>query len=105
MRKMPPPNECKTLLTPENLPDPWLMDSEYLLGRLAQVREIILRIPVSLAAYGPTNLAIEAVWQLEGDLRFMLKLHRDSQFEFRKHSQTAKTEIAQPTQSAIRAAG
>ena len=82
--KAPPPNECLTKLTPDCLPDPWLMDSQYLLGRLAQVREMILRVPVTLEAYGPINLAIESVWQLEGDLRFMLQLIRESQREFAK---------------------
>jgi hypothetical protein len=93
--KAPSPNETKTLLSPDRLPDPWLMDSEYLLGRLGQVREIILRIPLNLATYAPTNLAIEAVWQLEGDLRFMLKLHRERQVEFR--TKAVKPAAAIPT--------
>lgn len=99
MDKTSSPNDSKTLLTPDALPDPWLMDSEYLLGRLTALRELILRVPVSLATYGPTNIAVAAVWQLESDLRFMLRLHRDSQIAFRKQS---KPELAQPEQPAIR---
>jgi hypothetical protein len=32
-------------LTPDRLPDPWLLDSENLLSELARVRDLALRIP------------------------------------------------------------
>lgn len=43
-------------LSPEQLPDPWLLDTEALLSELARIREIALRIPpVRNDIIGPIN--------------------------------------------------
>ena len=34
-------------LSPENLPDPWLFDSEKLLRELARCRELVLNVPIN----------------------------------------------------------
>ena len=33
------------VIAPDKLPDPWLIDSEFLLKELARLRELVLRIP------------------------------------------------------------
>lgn len=76
------PNECLTMREPDALPDLWLMDSKYLLTRLTSLRELILRIPLTLESYEPTNTAIGAAWKLEEDLRFMLTLSKQIQRDF-----------------------
>src|SRR5689334_11117519 len=63
------------LQTPDKLPDPWLLDTEYLLRDLARIRELALRIPANLDAIGPVNSVINAVWDLEGRVRYLLDLH------------------------------
>jgi hypothetical protein len=34
-------------ITPDKLPDPWLIDSEYLLNELARVRQLALLVPIT----------------------------------------------------------
>ena len=59
-------------LAPNQLPDPWLLDSERLLQELARIREIALRIPpVRNDILGPINSVIDAVWDLEQRLRYL----------------------------------
>jgi hypothetical protein len=74
-------------LTPDRLPDPWLLDSESLLSELARIRELTLRIPpVRNDVLGPINSVIDALWDLEERLRFCLHLHAAAQRDFaRKH--------------------
>jgi hypothetical protein len=79
-------------VTADKLPDPWLLDTEYLLTDLARIRELALRVPVSLASAGPINSVIDAAWDLEQRLRYLLKLHRQGQWSFRRGSQPAVAE-------------
>jgi len=66
-------------LSPEKMPDPWLFDSCHLLAELARVRELILRIPLHLDTFGPTDTALGAIAELEGRLRYLLALHTEGQ--------------------------
>jgi len=71
--------------SPEQLPDPWLFDSEKLLGELDRCRELVLKIPASThEAHFAANVAIGAIWNLQEQLRYLLHLHRDGQRAFQK---------------------
>jgi hypothetical protein len=76
-------------IRPEQLPDPWLLDSEALLKEIARIRELALRIPpVRNDIIGPINSVIDAAWDLEQRLRFCLQnrseAHNDTQRAFRE---------------------
>ncbi len=56
--------------TPDKLPDPWLLESEYLLKQLSRIRELVLLIPCTADTYHPINTVVDAVWRLEGAAAF-----------------------------------
>jgi hypothetical protein len=62
------------VLSPAKLPTPWLYDSEKLLEDLDRVRECVLRIPLTLDAHGPINVALCAVWELRQRLSYLIGL-------------------------------
>ena len=68
-------------------PDPWLMDSEALLGELTRLRELALRVPVHNDTVQPIQSVIDAAWRLESRLRYMLHLYLDGQRAFRKKAE------------------
>jgi hypothetical protein len=68
--------------TPEQLPDPWLADSEWLLSELAKAREQILRIPFRLDNASDIAAAAGRIFELEKTLRYLLLLHREGQIAF-----------------------
>jgi hypothetical protein len=73
-------------LSPDQLPDPWLLDTEGLLSELARIRELALRIPpVRNDIIGPINSVIDGVWDLEQRLRYCLCLHCEAQRSFARH--------------------
>jgi hypothetical protein len=74
-------------VSPEQLPDPWLLDTEGVLSELARIRELALRIPpVRNDIIGPINSVIDGVWDLEQRLRYCLHLHCEGQRAFaRQH--------------------
>ena len=77
--------------TPEQLPDPWLFDSEKLLNELGRIAELIKQIPIadSHATHFAINRAADATYDLREHLRFLLHLHREGQRQFaRKHQRT-----------------
>ncbi len=78
--------------TPDQLPDPWLFDSEALLRELDRCRELVLQIPATThATHFAANVAIDAIWNLREHIRFLLSLHREGQRQFaRKHAQTSE---------------
>ena len=47
---------------PIKYPDPWLIDSEFLLSELAKLRELILRVPVHNDTVQPAQTAIDSGW-------------------------------------------
>jgi hypothetical protein len=87
-----------TAILPEKLPDPWLVDSEYLLKELSRIRELALRLPLTLEASLPINTVVDAVWRLEEQLRYLLHLHRAGQRSFaqRQSKTVPKEKEAQP---------
>jgi len=62
------------VLSPAKLPTPWLYDSEKLIEDLDRVRECVLRIPLTLEAHGPINVALCAVWELRQRLNYLIGL-------------------------------
>lgn len=80
-------------VTPEKLPDPWLANSEWLLEELAKTRETILRVPLRLDNASDIKSAIDRIWSLEENLRFLLHLHRDGQRSFVRQAQAAEKKL------------
>ena len=76
---------------PEKLPDPWLFDSESLLRELDRCRELVLQISIAHPhqTHFDINIAVNALWNLRENLRFLLALHREGQRSFAKQSDQA----------------
>src|SRR5437879_2160788 len=80
---------------PEKLPDPWLFDSEALLRELDRCRELVLQIPATThAVHFASNIAIDALWNLSQNLRYLLHLHREGQRSFAKKAHSVKKTTA-----------
>lgn len=71
---------------PEQLPDPWLFDSEKLLNELGRIAELVDHIPIadSHATHFAINRAAQAIYDLREHLRFLLHLHREEQRSIRR---------------------
>ena len=74
----------------QKFPNPWLVDSEFLLNELARLRELILRVPIHNNALLPIQTAVDSIWRLEEQLHYLLHLHREGQRSFAQ--KTAKPE-------------
>ena len=72
---------------PEQLPDPWLFDSEALLRELDRCKELVLQIPITNpnATHFGIQLAVNAIYNLTETLRYLLHLHRQQQLSIRRH--------------------
>jgi hypothetical protein len=80
-----------TKRNPEQLPDPWLFDSEALLRELDRCRQLVLQIPATTNdGHFASNIAIDAIWNLQKHLRYLLHLHREGQRQFAKKRITEK---------------
>jgi hypothetical protein len=91
--------------TPRPLPDPWLFDSEALLRELDRCRETILQIPITNAnaTHFGIELAVNAVWNLTQNLRYLLLLHREQQDAMRKlHEGTLTQALSQGAPNIVR---
>ena len=55
------------------------MDTAHLLNELAGIREMILRVPITLQTKSALQSAIDRIWRVEEDVRFLLSLQRDMQ--------------------------
>lgn len=93
-------------LTAGKLPDPWLFDSEKLLRELDRCREMVLLIPAPThETYFAINTAVNAIWNLQEQLRYLLYLHREGQREFAKQQTEAECKAqraaAKPAKSNI----
>jgi hypothetical protein len=82
-------------ITPEKLPNPWLADSEWLLGELARLRQAMLRVPVTLNNASDINSVIDRCYRLEQDLRYLLGLHREGQRAFARKAAKAEKKARQ----------
>src|SRR5438034_5567927 len=71
------------IISPSKLPDPWLYDSGKLLEDLDRVRECVLRIPLTLEAHGPINVALCAVWELRERLTYLIGLRTTMQDDWK----------------------
>ena len=71
---------------PQRLPDPWLFDSEALLRELDRCRETVLQIPITNpnATHFGIQIAVNAIWNLTENLRYLLHLHREQQRSIRR---------------------
>jgi hypothetical protein len=82
----------------DHLPDPWLFDSEALLRELDRCRETVLQIPITdpNATHFGIQLAVNAIYNLTENLRYLLHLHREQQRSIRRqHEQTLAQALAQ----------
>lgn len=86
------------IVTPDKVPDPWLLDSEHLLRELARIRSLALQIPVTLDNASSINTVITAVWGLEDQLRFLLHLHRDGQRSFARKAKALEKKTRKAAQ-------
>jgi hypothetical protein len=81
----------------DKLPDPWLFDSEALLRELARCRETALQIPITNpnATHFGIQLTVNAIYNVEENLRYILHLHRDQQRAIRRqHEQSLSAALA-----------
>src|SRR6476659_8160220 len=62
--------------------DLWSYDTAHLLDELAGIREMILRVPITLQTKSALQSAIDRIWRIEEDVRFLLSLQRDMQTSF-----------------------
>ena len=62
--------------------DLWTYDTAHLLDELAGIREVILRVPITLQTKSALQSAIDRIWRIEEDVRFLLSLQRDMQASF-----------------------
>jgi hypothetical protein len=62
--------------------DLWSYDTAQLLDELAGIREIILRVPITMQTKSALQSAIDRIWRVEEDVRFLLSLQRDMQASF-----------------------
>jgi hypothetical protein len=82
------------LRTPEQLPDPWLFDSEKLLRELDRCREMVLLIPATThETHFACNNAISSIWNLSQTIRYLLNLHRDGQRAFAKKAEPPRENV------------
>lgn len=82
---------------PEQLPDPWLFDSEALLRELARCRETALQIPITNAnaTHFGIQITVNAIYTLEENLRYLLHLHREQQRAIRRQHEQSLTAALQ----------
>jgi len=77
---------------PDKLPNPWLLDTELLLRKLEQCRELVTQIPISnpAATHQGIKIALTTISNLQNDLRFLLHLHREGQRAFARKAEPPK---------------
>jgi len=71
-------------IRPEKLPDPGAFNSEALLRELDRIRGLVLEIPVHNDNVLPVNTVIDSIWRLSEQLRYLLRLQADGQWQFAK---------------------
>jgi hypothetical protein len=72
--------------------DLWSYDTAHLLDELAGIREIILRVPITLQTKSALQSAIDRIWRVEEDVRFLLSLQRDMQTSFAQKAAQLKNQ-------------
>jgi hypothetical protein len=85
-----------------NLPDVWHYGSERLLKELDGIRDMILRVPATLETRSALQSAIDRVWRVEQDVRYILGLHREGQRAFaQKSSPSVNTPSVRPAKHSV----
>jgi hypothetical protein len=87
----------KVKFDPKRLPNPWLFDSEKLLTELDRCRELVCHIPVNgdgHAVHFATQIAIDSLWHLREQIRFLLGLHIEGQRSFAQKADTVAVSVA-----------
>jgi hypothetical protein len=79
-----------------DLPDLWNYDSARLIKELDGLREMILRIPATLETRSALQSAIDRIWRLEQDVRFLLLLQREAQRTFAQKSESIEQTAPAP---------
>src|SRR5438105_15881534 len=77
--------------------DLWSYDTAHLLDELAGIREVILRVPITLQTKSALQSAIDRIWRVEEDVRFLLSLQRDMQRSFAAKAAQLKDETEEET--------
>src|SRR5690349_9760127 len=62
------------MLPPGEFCERFLLDANYLVNELGRIRQLALTVPVHADTYGPTNSVVDAVWNLEERIRFLMRL-------------------------------
>src|ERR1700730_2084062 len=89
----------KVKFDPKKLPNPWLFDSEKLLNELDRCRELVCHIPVNgdlHQVHFATQTAIDSLWNLREQIRYLLAIHRDGQRAFAKKTLPASNQASRP---------
>ena len=73
------------------------MTRPILLDELAGIREIILRVPITLQTKSALQSAIDRIWRVEEDVRFLLSLQRDMQASFAQKGAQLKSQAKTET--------
>ena len=81
--------EAKIPVEP-NPADLWACRTEWLLNELDGVREMILLHPARPETRSDLQSAIDRIWRLEQDVRFILCIQREGQRAFAKAGETQK---------------
>ena len=92
---------------PATLPDPWLFDSEALLRELDRCRKLTNKIPTNgdcNATHFGIQIAVNALWTLRENIRWLLAEHRAGQRQWQRKAATAlsdlqKTQVAKQTEA------
>src|SRR5207248_8507353 len=69
----------------------------HLLDELAGIREMVLRVPATLQTKSALQSAIDRIWRVEEDVRFLLSLQRDMQTSFARKAAQFQGENKQET--------
>ena len=86
---------------PQELPDPWLFDSEALLRELDRIRELILQIPITNpnATHFGINIAVDHNGTCGRIFAFFwLSTERDNERSAKKHDASLHKAFSQPPQ-------
>jgi hypothetical protein len=84
------------------LPNPWILDSETLIKRLENCRTLVMNIPISSLQETHVGIkhALNAICNLQEDVRYVLELHREAQQRFAKLAKTKPDKETTATQKA-----
>src|SRR4029077_2664605 len=77
--------------------DLWSYDTAQLLDELAGIREMILRVPITLQTKSAMQSAVDRIWRVEEDVRFLLSLQRDMQASFARKAAKLESQAKDDT--------